>query len=141
MGRRISQTDLAALDVFGSQLPDHAWLSLAQVNATAAAKLHVAVAFRILGQEHGVDHTHALVHLQQARDLYRKIGDHSPWDAVAARIDQMPRDTQDIKARFSRISAWTPDAGTVPFLEEAKGLWMAVIDKSEPRAEGRDTDE
>jgi tetratricopeptide (TPR) repeat protein len=141
LARRIGRAAEATIGQFGLRLADGAWQSLTKADAGAAAKLHVAVAFRILGQERGVDHTVALCHLQKARDLYRKGGDRASWDAVVTRIAQMSRDPQNTKARFERIAAWAPDDGTVPFLEEAKGLWSAIMEEPDLFIERRQVNE
>jgi hypothetical protein len=125
---RIKRSAENDVSVFGARLPEHTWDSLAKADATAAAKLHVAVAFRILGQELGTDHTHALCHLKEARDLFRQVGDQDGWAAVVKRVEDLPSDPQTVKPRFTQIASWDSVGGRRRFLIDAQSFWHATVD-------------
>lgn len=125
---RIKQSAENDVSVFGARLPEHTWASLAKADATAAAKLHVAVAFRILGQDLGTDHTHTLCHLKEARDLFRQVGDQDGWAAVVKRVEELPRDPQNVKSRFAQIVAWERGDGRLQFFREAQSIWHGIVD-------------
>jgi hypothetical protein len=121
--------------VFASRLLENAWTHLAQEDASATAKLHVALAFRIRRQDMGTDHTHALCHLKHARDLYRNFGDHEAWAAVVKRVEGLPSDPQNVKPRFAHIAAWER-GGRLQFFRDARSIWNGVV---EPLAAVSDT--
>ena len=139
LAKRIHRTEMQILAPLGDHLTTPGWLSLGEQDAAAAARLHVAVAFHILS-EGSADHTLALRHLQQARDLYRKAGDAEAWKQVVTRVALLRHDGQGVKERFARIAAWAPATDVVPLDAIARAEWDILAGQplqgtSEPSSE------
>ncbi len=78
---------------------------LVKRDAAAAAKLHRAMGFRILNAKKSKYYVNALANFKTARDLYRKAGLVSEWDAVVGAVRTDHGRKYAFMPGFERIAA------------------------------------
>lgn len=95
---------------------------LRKTDASAAAKLHRAMGFRILNAKKSKYYENALENFEAARDLYRRAGQDSEWETLVSTVRTDHGRKYGFMSGFERIVAGGSTEGP-SFAERAKARW------------------
>lgn len=101
---------------------------LVKRDAVAAAKLCRAMGFRILNAKKSKYYDNALANFENARDLYRKAGLVSEWDALVATVRADHSRKYGFIPGFERIASGE-SVDSPSFAERAKSRWDSQMGK------------
>lgn len=122
LAARIQAAEHSALESVSHYDAEPAADGLAKRDISAAAKLYRALGLRILISKKSKYYDHAMRHLRKARDLYKKAGLDSEWQAVVKTVRTEHSKKYGFMSGFERIVAG--EAAERPsFAEKVRDRW------------------
>jgi hypothetical protein len=120
---RIDTAAPAELESISHYVTEKAAAALERRHGVAAAKVHCAMAMRVLGAGKSKYYPQALEHLQAARDLYTKHKQEQVWQAVVERVRRDHSRKHSLVPSFEGIVAGDGPPDVESFEARARGRW------------------
>jgi len=123
LAERVEAAAAAELESISHYFTEKAATALEREYGLTAAKLHCAMAMRILDAGKSKYYPAALEHLQMARDLYVKGGQEPAWQSVVGRVREDHSRKRGFMSSFEQIVAGGGCTTAESFEERARKRW------------------
>jgi tetratricopeptide (TPR) repeat protein len=129
LSRRILAVSDEALEGVSHYVNEPVAKALARRHPLAAAKIHCALAMRIVVAGKSKYYTYALEHLEQAKKLYEKNGQEESWQSLVARLRQDHSRKHSLMGGFEAIVAGRPTSRSRSFEQRMRTKWKKQSSK------------
>ena len=129
LSRRIMAVSNEALEGLSHFVNEPVAKGLVRRHPLAAAKIHRALAMRIVVAGKSKYYTYALEHLEQAKKLYEKNGQEESWRSLVARVRKDHSRKHSLMGAFEAIVAGRPTSRPRSFEQQMRTKWKKQASK------------
>lgn len=127
LGHRIMGVSNEALEGVSHFVNEPAAKGLARRHPLAAAKIHRALAMRIVTAAKSKYYAYALEHFQRAKELYEKNGREDSWQALVAIVRKDHHRKHSLIGGFEAIAAGQPTHRPRSFEQRMRAKWQKQV--------------